>query len=569
MNVFKKPRDAEGLRLANLIDGAIEGDLNAAEKAELEQMLAADATARRRYVDAMFLDAMLDEEFASCGVAEMVDMLADHRPEPPTPAVRSWTSAASRSWLPPLGRSQAAALVGIVLTLSAAAIGTGIAAWQVVRAGVGLSGREPLAEISRTRLATVVDRPGSRPEPVKKGRAVGRERLAIASGAVELTLRGGQVVVLEGPCELELISERRAFLHHGAAVVRAKGDGFSLEAPTAAMSCFFGEFAAKVDASLTTDVQVYSGDVVASGVAKQGSGQFPDRLAAGDARRFSPLPDMPPETLSFSAERFVRRVPDDTGVGLPVNALSTEKIGRPQLESMVVTQAVEPVTIDGSLDDWKDARWFRAGGGAESIEGAMMFDADNLYVAARVADPLPMRNSVDPQLDSQLVWHGGGLQVFFSGDRVTGWPADANTPGYYVTRKTEAPFAERIKADNPRLLTLMMIHHAPTKSDHLFLGRAPSFAPAGVAADGFSGRFVRHPDGRGYTLEYAITWTTLGLADDPPQAGDRLATAWELHFSDETGRLWRNQIIEIRNQKEPPGIFLFERAATWGRADFR
>jgi len=460
-------------------------------------------------------------------------------------------------------------LVGIVLTLSAAAIGTGIAAWQVVRAGVGLSGREPLAEISRTRLATAIDRAGGKPEPVKKGRSVGRERITIASGAVELTLRGGQIVVLEGPCELELISERRAFLHHGAAVVRSKGEGFSLEAPTAAMSCSSGEFAAKVDASLTTDVQVYSGDVVASGVAKQGSGQFPDRLAAGEARRFSPLPDMPPETLSFSAERFVRRVPDDTGVGMPVNALSTEKIGRPQLESMVVTQAVEPVTIDGSLDDWKDARWFRAGGGAESIEGGMMSDAGNLYIAARVADPLPMRNSVDPQLDPSIIWHGGGLQIFFSGDRATGWPADANGPSYYVNRKIEAPFAERIKADNPRLLTLMMIHHAPTKSDHLFLGRAPSFAPAGVAAAGFSGRFVRHRDGRGYTLEYAIPWTTLGLADDPPQAGDRLATAWELHFSDETGRLWRNQIIEIRNQKEPPGIFLFERAATWGRADFR
>ncbi|MEX0687919.1 MAG: hypothetical protein WD072_04555 [Pirellulales bacterium] len=80
---------------------------------------------------------------------------------------------------------------------------------------------------------------------------------------------------------------------------------------------------------------------------------------------------------------------------------------------------------------------------------------------------------------------------------------------------------------------------------------------------------MRHPDGRGYTLEYAIPWTTLGFADDPPQSGDTLATAWELHLSDETGRLWRNQIIEIRNQKEPPGIFLFERAATWGRANFR
>jgi hypothetical protein len=62
---------------------------------------------------------------------------------------------------------------------------------------------------------------------------------------------------------------------------------------------------------------------------------------------------------------------------------------------------------------------------------------------------------------------------------------------------------------------------------------------------------------------------TLGLDDDPPRSGDTLAAAWELHFSDETGKLWRSQIIEIRNRSEPSGIFLFERAATWGRAEFR
>lgn len=563
------PADAASRRVEQLINLAIEGELDAAEKAELEQILAADASARRRYVDAMFLDAMLDEEFASCGVAEMVDMLVDTRPDPPVPAPRSWRAVPRPAWMPALRRSLAAAVFGV--TLTAAALGAGMAAWEAVRVGVARSGREPFAEVSRTRLATVAGKPGSKPEPVRKGRAIGRERLAIASGAVELALRGGNLVVLEGPCELEIISDREAFLHHGAVVARATdtGEGFSLETPTAAISCFSGEFAAKVDASLTTDVQVYAGDIVISGIAKLGSGQFPDRLTAGEARRFSSRPDVPAETLAFSAERFVRRVPDDTGIGMPGKTAATEKIGKPRLESLVVTQAVEPVTIDGVLNDWKTARWFRAGGGAEWIEGGMMFDAHNLYVAARVGDPLPMRNGVDPQLDSQLVWHGGGLQIFFSGDRATGWPADANSPSYYVNRKIEAPFAERIKAENPRLLTLLMIHHAPTKIDHLFLGRAPGFGPAGVAKEGFSGRFVRHPDGRGYTLEYAIPWATLGLADDPPQAGDRLATAWELHFSDETGRLWRSQIIDIRNQREPPGIFLFERAATWGRADFR
>jgi hypothetical protein len=47
------------------------------------------------------------------------------------------------------------------------------------------------------------------------------------------------------------------------------------------------------------------------------------------------------------------------------------------------------------------------------------------------------------------------------------------------------------------------------------------------------------------------------------------AAAWQVLYSDEGGRLWRTQIIEIRNPDEPPKIFCWERAATWGRAEYR
>jgi hypothetical protein len=200
----------------------------------------------------------------------------------------------------------------------------------------------------------------------------------------------------------------------------------------------------------------------------------------------------------------------------------------------------------------------------------MMFDDERLYVAARVRDPLPLRNSVDPELDAGLVWQGGGLQLFFSGDRAAGWPADANGPSYYANRQLPTTSAERVKADNPRLMTLIMTHHAPSGVDRLFLGRTVvDYRPETIGPDAYAGRFRRSPDGRGYTLEYAIPWETLGLADDPPRPGDTLAVAWQLHFSEETGKLWRDQIVEIRNPAEPAGIWPFERAATWGRAEFR
>jgi hypothetical protein len=47
------------------------------------------------------------------------------------------------------------------------------------------------------------------------------------------------------------------------------------------------------------------------------------------------------------------------------------------------------------------------------------------------------------------------------------------------------------------------------------------------------------------------------------------AAARQVLYSDEGGRLWRTQILEIRNPDEPPKIFCWERAATWGRAEYR
>jgi hypothetical protein len=546
------PRDQASRRLDQLIDAAVEGDLGAADAAELERLLAAPA-ARRRYADRMLLDAALEEELAPAELGDVVDLLADQPPRRLEPG--HWPKRA--------------AVVALALTLAAGAVGIGAATWGVVVAGVGLSGREPLAEITRLRLAVAHPKMGDRAEVLRKGGRLRRERLAITSGAVELMLSDGAAVVLEGPAEIELVGRGEVLLHQGVVVARSPdGVPLSVDTPTAAIGCDGGEFAAKVDSSLATDVQVYAGDALVRGVARAGSDQFPGRLSAGSARRFPAGPDTRPETIGFSAQRFTRRVPDDTGLGLPVDA-ANPAFGRPTMESFVVSPAAERLTIDGRLDDWKQARWFRSSGNTEWLEGAMLYDDGNLYVAARVGDPLAMRNAIDPQLDPRVVWQGGGLQIFLSVDRATGWPADGNGPSYYFNRGIEAPLAEQVKAENPRLMTLVMTHHAPTKTDRLFLGRAPDFPIAELPTLTFEGRFVRQPNGRGYTLEYAIPWATLGVADDPPQPGDSLAAAWELHFADETGRLWRTQIIEIRNRSEPPGIFLFERAATWGRAEFR
>jgi anti-sigma factor RsiW len=559
--------------LRRLLSAWLDGELEAADVAALEARLARDPAARRMAIDAMYLDAHLADEFSPAGLVGMIDTLAPQASDPEAPP-------AVANKRPPgggLSRFAAAVLVAALLGTASGVVAT----WRVVSASAGSSARGVLAEVSRARLAVPPPLPGgSTPQPLTRGSKLQRGRVAVASGAVELALVGGALIVLEGPAEIELLGTDRAFLHRGVAVVRpaAGGSDFELETSTARMvGSGGGEFAAKVDALLTTDVQVYLGEVLVAASTKPGSAKYPERMAAGEALRISARADASLEPLGFSERRFTRRVPDDApGWGLPNKAVpEAAKLASARHSSIVVTRAAQPITIDGELDEWPAAPGFRrtrsgGAGDAEWIEGWMMYDSERLYIAARVGDPLPLRNSVDPELDASLVWQGGGLQLFLSGDRAAGWPADANEPGYYENRKLVASFAEKLKAANPRLMTLIMTHHAPSATDRLFVGKSlAGFLPVTIGPGDYVGRFRPAADNRGYTIEYAIPWATLGLADDPPRPGDDLAVAWELHFSEETGKLWRDQIVEIRNPAEPAGIFLYERAATWGRAEFR
>lgn len=114
-----------------------------------------------------------------------------------------------------------------------------------------------------------------------------------------------------------------------------------------------------------------------------------------------------------------------------------------------------------------------------------------------------------------------------------------------------------------------MWYHAPSRTPCLSIAHGMTLTDATVNPVGVRGAFVMDEDGRGYVLEYAIPWTSLNVAAAPPQAGDSLPVVWQAYWSDETGRLWRDQLVEVRNLAEPERIFVFERAATWGRAEFQ
>jgi hypothetical protein len=322
--------------------------------------------------------------------------------------------------------------------------------------------------------------------------------------------------------------------------------------------------------------------VIASGRSPEAAGRFPKRLEAGQAARFSPQAAVEPETLPFAESRFIRRLLPD--VGIPHRAPNTRdataraadlrQYGRAEQAAMIVTRAIEPVRIDGRLDDWQAAAGFTASrdGSADCPEwadGRMMYDDEHLYIAAHVGDPAPMQSTIDPSLDADDGWRGGGVQVRLSTDRGMGWPVNANAPNYYAMRGIAPTAEQKAAATNHRLAHLTMWFHAPSQKACLTIAHGMLVSDLVVDPSGYRGGFVRDTDGKGYVLEYAIPWRLLRCEADPPRAGDTLATAWQVHWSDAGGRLWRDQLIEVRNADEPRRIMIWERGATWGRAEYR
>jgi hypothetical protein len=555
-----------------------EMDLSQSEREELEALLSSLADGNLCEAEERRLRAILDRgeparrlfrEFAVLHAGLYWDYAVLLTPGLPP---RSGPPKDDGDWWPSMHRA------ATVLMAVAAAAAT-VAAWMLIATPAGppglAEGGGPLATVTRTRFLQLAEgHPG-----LKIGQPIEAGRISLAGGAVELTLRNGVVFVFEGPGDFDLIGELAATLNGGNLVVRMpKGmHGFVVRTPATDVLDLGTEFAVGVGPGQATDVQVYDGAVMATTSRQREPVQMPKRLAAGEAARFSSTADSEPVPLAFRPERFVRRLPDDVGVPFDWTASKEEivrEFGPARHAAITVHRAAAGMAIDGRLDDWADKTGFSGtlDGTAscpEWVDGRMMYDEKCLYIAARVGDPMPLRSIIDPEIDAGWGFRGGAVQVRISTDRRLGWPAQGNSLSYFTQRKSFPTPEQEQAARNPRLAHLTMWFHAPTKTPCLTINHGALFGEMEVNPAGFTGAFVTDADGKGYTMEYAIPWSLLGCADDPPQQGDVLAAVWQVLWGDEDGRMRRAQMVEVRNPGEPLEINVWERAATWGRAEYR
>jgi hypothetical protein len=539
------------------------------DEQQLLNLLGRSPEARREFREFMALHSALQWDYAALGPHAMPPVAPHRKPARPRWLVAAFTS----------GVLVAAAAASLLFTNFIAAIQP--RRLPADRAAVV----EPLGTITNTRFLLVDDAS----TPLAIGQRVAAGRIALLGGAVELTLSNGVVIVLEGPGTIELRDELAAFLHAGTALVRMPEgmSGFRLDTATTAVLDLGTEFAVRISPGFVTDVQVFDGAVVASSKTSGGADPFPTRLEAGQAARFLPQGKGEPQPIPYAESRFVRRLPADEGFAFPGHMKPADEelrlFGRPQHDAILVSRAREPVVIDGQLDEWRFSPGFAsrlksdldgASDCPEWVDGRMMYDDGYLYIAAHVGDPMPMRSSIDPAVDPDLGWRGGSVQVRVSTDREMGWPAAGNSSGYYGQRKIMPTPEEKALAENPRLAHLTMWFHAASQTPCLTIRRGALVGelevnPSAGQPGGYRGAFTRDADGKGYVLEYAIPWRLLRCEDDPPRPGDVLAAVWQIYWSDEAGRLNREHMVEIRNAHEPIRINVWERAATWGRAEYR
>ncbi len=544
--------------LLQLCEALCRDELTAEQHARLQELVKGDEELRRVYVRYLHMHVCLRRAYEQDPLARR----ASETDKPSSLTLRvggqPWkpTRSVSEGDHPPslaLRANQAWQIRTLIAASLFAVVGTAtLIAWLIRPAG-----DEHVATLTRA-----VGCSWESPRPLAPGDPLRAGRLGLDAGMAELTFRNGAVVLVEAPADLELIDATRGFLHSGRIVVRvpAKAAGFVIDTPRAHVLDLGTEFGVGVGHSGDTLVQVFEGAVVADFKNPATGAVQQQRLTAGQTVQLAPADDARPQEVVSVPQRFVRRMPPAKERGadflVPYN--------RQRFDAMHIVPAPKPPAIDGDLSDWDRSGAFLCPceepfSRDYCVEGVMMYDRDCVYIGAHVGDPTPMSSVIDPATDPTLGWKGGGVQVRLSCDKALGWPVDASN--HLAPRAGRSPLPQDT---SPKLAHLTMWYHAPTGKPCLHIAYGMSLRPDVTNPTGFRGAFRKDADGRGYVLEYAIPWQLLNAADDPPRGGDVLGCTWNVHWSDEEGRVWRGYLVDVLNPNEKG--FTYASAMTWGRA---
>ncbi len=226
--------------------------------------------------------------------------------------------------------------------------------------------------------------------------------------------------------------------------------------------------------------------------------------------------------------------------------------------SISVVPAPGPVTINGKLDDWDLSGEILTYEFVETAEKrhartAMMYDAQNLYIAVTFADDTPMMNMVDGKIDPSRGWDADAYQVRLINDPTLGYPINV-TKALPVGR--DCIFWYFTGRKEPWLSITNVTFVPPGEAQYDFPGvKVFGGADAGAA--------FQRVDG-GYVMEAKIPWTRLGMTG-APAPGTKLAMTSQHLWGNDTGTRYATSVNDIT---APGGGFTYQCISGWGYALF-
>lgn len=205
------------------------------------------------------------------------------------------------------------------------------------------------------------------------------------------------------------------------------------------------------------------------------------------------------------------------------------------------------VVIDGSLDDWDHSGEILICYDLETLRDvysakvSAMYDADNLYVAIRWKDPIPMGNRHDPKFEASKAWAGDCVQLRIKTDRishVTTWfYAPNNEPAIDITygKGLEKPFGGGE-------ISLRQIEGAKL-------------------SEGAEMSFRKDADGKGYVQEIKLPWKLI-TADKKYVAGESFNLGVDLLWGEADWPVHR--YADNVTTATADRIFFFQGVKNWG-----
>lgn len=280
--------------------------------ARLERLLIEDAELVREFVAYFHLHSQLHFVMrAERASGSVLRLIADDPNPNPNPTPYS-PGRPSPRWL----RSRRIATAGAAAVLL---IGAGAWLGTLGRRETSRTSTPPVVARSRpkadleTGLAMVVKLVGVQWEagddpPPAEGDLLPPGHLRFRSGRVTLSMLTGVSIDLEGPADLELLSDEKVFCHKGRLRARVPegSEGFVVSGPGAAVIDMGTEFGLNVDPDGTTRGKVFQGKVEAALTTRTGVYRR-SRIINDKGRPFEINPRVGSIEADTSPEDFVRR----------------------------------------------------------------------------------------------------------------------------------------------------------------------------------------------------------------------------------------------------------------------